>query len=130
MPYKDLDKQRSYWREYQKKYRKEHPVWAKVHDKEGNSKRIYNPMYERKRHLKRRYGISEEVYDALVKQQDGVCAICGGNNGGKKLVIDHDHRTGAIRRLLCYHCNIGLGYLEDGNFMIKATEYLESYYGR
>ncbi len=75
-------------------------------------------------------GCSKEMYDALLSQQNNVCAICGSDvghvtkNGIKaRLAVDHDHQSGKIRGLLCNRCNRGLGYLE--NFLQSATEYIE-----
>lgn len=58
-------------------------------------------------HLLRKYGITEEQYNALLKKQDGHCALCPRTveKSGKKLSVDHNHKTGEIRGLLCYRCN-------------------------
>ena len=50
------------------------------------------------------------------------CVICGAN---EKLVVDHDHKTGKIRGLLCNHCNRGLGHFRDDPMLLEfATQYL------
>lgn len=68
----------------------------------------------------------------MVVTQKGKCAICSTlhNPAEKKgrLYVDHDHKTGAIRGLLCGHCNSGLGYFEDDiDLLINAMEYLEKH---
>lgn len=70
--------------------------------------------YEFKRGLKRNYGISVEIYKDLFKNQNGKCACCGRpeEDFKRKLHVDHDHETGAVRALLCTRCNPGLGYFE------------------
>ena len=85
---------------------------------------------QRDNHLKRLYGISEEDYDLLLIKQDFKCAICGefSNATGKnaRLHVDHDHRTGEVRGLLCYGCNIAIGFLEENPDKVqKVLDYLE-----
>jgi len=81
----------------------------------------------------RRQGCTPEQYQALLDKQNGRCAICGAPDGhrscrGKKcrLAIDHDHRTGAIRGLLCNSCNRGLGRFKDSIAILEsALRYLK-----
>lgn len=74
--------------------------------------------------------LTEDEYNDLLKLQHGVCAICGKletrKRGGKiyRLAIDHNHKTGRIRGLLCARCNIKLGLLDDLEFIIRANLYL------
>lgn len=85
--------------------------------------------YNRKTTLRKRYGISPELYEELLLKQEGRCAICGSNNPGgrfKYFNVDHNHSTGKIRGLLCLYCNTGLGKFGDNTtFLRKAVEYLE-----
>lgn len=79
-------------------------------------------------HLKHTFGIGISEYKLLVSKQNGVCAICRGKDKGRKLAIDHDHKTGQIRGLLCGRCNQGIGhFLEDRLLMRRAIEYLNSW---
>lgn len=61
----------------------------------------------RKRALRRADLVTEAQYAALLEGQSGVCAICGNppKEGGRALHVDHDHRTGEVRGLLCHYCN-------------------------
>jgi len=69
------------------------------------------------------HGMTREAFDATVQQQGDVCAICG--RPPSKFVVDHDHRTGAIRGLLCGPCNRALGHLQDQPGLCRAAaEYL------
>lgn len=66
-----------------------------------------------------------EVYESLLSEQKGVCAICSRAEVGKKLCVDHNHKTGKVRGLLCALCNQSIGMLqEDVNVLQKAIEYL------
>lgn len=63
--------------------------------------------------LRTRYGITPEEYDELLARQDGRCAMCREECAtGKRLAVDHDHATGAVRGLLCHACNRALGVYE------------------
>lgn len=90
----------------------------------------------KERKLKYLYGMSINEYTSLLKLQNNVCAVCGGketvinNKSAKlqKLSVDHDHKTGKIRGLLCTACNKGLGLLNDDfNILLKAYDYLFKY---
>lgn len=67
---------------------------------------------QRRTRLKNRYGLSEDDFDRMVKDQDGVCAICH-RDPGYRLFIDHCHKTGKVRGLVCSKCNGALGWLEN-----------------
>lgn len=81
---------------------------------------------DRKSHLKRKYGISVEQYDALLAAQDGICALCEcPPRSDISLHVDHDHETGSKRGLLCFRCNNALGDLgDDPDRMVAAAVYL------
>lgn len=65
---------------------------------------------------KRRYGLTPEQYHQFLVAQGGKCAICGKDNirNGKsiRMCVDHDHKTGKVRGLLCNRCNVEVGYIE------------------
>lgn len=83
------------------------------------------PDAHRRSHLKARYDLSPEQYDALLIAQGGVCAICGGGNGEDLLYVDHHHATNALRNLLCRPCNLGIGCFQDSpGLMHRAGIYL------
>ncbi len=92
---------------------------------------------ERRRELNltrnlKRYGVTPEQYRAMLAEQDGKCALCGhvpapgAVKAASRLHVDHDHVTGAVRRLLCNGCNRGLGYLQDSPSLLRAAaDYIE-----
>lgn len=98
----------------------------------------YKRTSERSRaiHLKRTYDLTEEEYGVLYQEQNGVCAICGqpetnvNSKTGKvrNLAIDHSHKTGRIRGLLCRKCNTALGNLdEDIDKIQRLIDYIKDY---
>lgn len=92
----------------QKRYRKEKPLKFKRYA------------------LKRDFGIELEEYEKMLQHQNGACKICKYSNGNKKLAVDHDHKTGKIRGLLCQSCNLGLGHFKDDQELLQlASLYLE-----
>ena len=83
--------------------------------------------------LQRRYVISGEEYAAMLERQAGLCAICGmsadkvwgADKRGGGLEVDHDHRSGAVRELLCNPCNRSLGGFQDSPDLLRsAIDYL------
>jgi hypothetical protein len=70
-------------------------------------------------------GIPVEQYEAMLKKQNGLCAVCKKrrpcNRGGSDMLnVDHCHKTGKIRGLLCGHCNRVLGLVEDSPKLLEA----------
>lgn len=80
-------------------------------------------------YMKRVYGISLEEYNAMAENQNGLCYVCNNPpNGGKRLAVDHCHKTGNVRRLLCTNCNTTLGLInEDILIMNKLIKYIEEH---
>lgn len=65
-----------------------------------------NPSKPREYYLRANYNMSTVEYESLLAHQNGVCAMCGKEcSTGKRLAVDHDHTTGAVRGLLCTLCN-------------------------
>jgi hypothetical protein len=63
------------------------------------------------------FGLTIKDYETLLKKQRGKCAICKGHSGrkGSRFAVDHDHKTGKVRGLLCLQCNTKLGWVETNN---------------
>lgn len=70
--------------------------------------------YNHAEHIMRLYGLTSEEYQQIYRFQGGVCAICQRATGAsKRLAVDHDHATGAVRMLACTRCNRMMGHLRD-----------------
>lgn len=125
--------------EYRTQYRLGHPLDAEAVKQSG--KRYYQKHRNqilrgckrrwrdrgRESHLQQKFGIGEREYKQLLKLQGGLCALCG-RKSRAKLVVDHDHSTGRIRKLLCHSCNLGLGLLGDSPDRLRAgADYIENY---
>lgn len=83
--------------------------------------------------LQAKYGITFDTYTELLKKQNFVCAICQKPESKLvkkkicKLAVDHCHETGRIRALLCYACNVGIGFFKHNpDLLRKAALYCEA----
>ena len=88
--------------------------------------------WKSKRHyfLMHKFGITENQYNEMLKNQNNVCMICKSSESGDarttRLSVDHCHQTKQIRGLLCSSCNKGIGFLKDSIENLKnAIEYLK-----
>jgi glycerol-3-phosphate dehydrogenase len=81
------------------------------------------------RHLRRKYGVTQERYEELLTAQEGRCAICRTDDPddiGLEWNVDHCHTTGRVRGLLCRRCNGGLGWFKDNPEALRAAaDYVE-----
>lgn len=77
----------------------------------------------RRADLRRKYGITPEDYDLMLLLQGKKCGLCRGLNPAKapRLVVDHDHRTGMARELLCDRCNHLLGNANESEEILQAA---------
>jgi hypothetical protein len=77
----------------------------------------------------RLYGINAETYEDLCLTQHRRCAICGASPTDRALSVDHNHRTGRLRGLLCGLCNFGLisAIDEDPSLLDRIIAYREQY---
>lgn len=85
--------------------------------------------WDRRSHLKRRFGITLEDYEEMLAAQGGGCALCHRPpRSDISLHVDHDHANNRIRGLLCFTCNNALGDFEDDTGRLReAARYLESF---
>ena len=91
--------------------------------------RASEAVWARNAALRRKYGIEPEDYVRMAQEQLNRCAICGREmEPGELMVVDHDHKTGKLRELLCDACNRGLGFFRDNPASLhSAASYVESH---
>ena len=108
---KDPEKHRAKGRAYYHKVKNEDP--------ERHSKKVRSGNL-------RKYGLTVPDFEALLLTQKGFCAICKKYLGrGRDMHVDHDHRTGEVRGILCNLCNVGLGAFKDSpQVLMSAARYL------
>lgn len=81
-------------------------------------------LMRRKRHMAHRYGLTVQQFERLLEEFGGKCGIC--RRTAQRLVVDHDHETGAVRGILCVKCNVSLGSFGDSIRGLKrAITYLQ-----
>jgi hypothetical protein len=125
----------TYSQKYYREHKEEMNAVSRAYYRKNKKKIInYQKAYYRKneglvraRAVKSKFGLSEETYRALEKDQKGCCAICGGKQRApfKRLAVDHDHRTKKVRGLLCNPCNRAIGMMRDDPALLwKAALYL------
>ncbi len=101
-------------------------------DKYKAQKKLYYVANKKEIHskqIKRAYGIGHEEQKHMFISQGGVCAICGNQfKNSRDMHVDHCHKTGKIRQLLCHNCNRGIGFLQDDiGLLSKAIDYLNKW---
>jgi formate dehydrogenase maturation protein FdhE len=79
-------------------------------------------------HLRMKYGLEITEYKRMFRQQKGRCAICHKPQKSRWLAVDHDHKTGKVRSLLCTRCNTILGQSGDSLKLLRAViQYLRNH---
>lgn len=133
---------------YKKDWRKRNPDKAWEHnrkwrEKQGDNGRSYyyrthearlmasqkwrnlNKKQRQEKHLRSKYGLTFERYNALLDKQHNSCKLCG-KNPIRTPVVDHNHRTGRIRGIVCQKCNIIIGMYEScPEVLTLVPQYLE-----
>lgn len=115
-------------KEIKKRYRDTHKVkiasYNRVHNKKTRTQRYSyrsqwrrnNPEKEKAGKLRNRFGLSLQQFKDMLEDQGNKCGVCGidlSNGGMNHPCVDHDHKTGMVRGILCRRCNSGIGSLKD-----------------
>ena len=106
-----------YYRENIEKEKLNQKKW-----RENNKEHLLK--YQKQWNLQFHYGLSVQQFNEMVKNQKGKCAICYQR---KKLCVDHDHKTGKVRGLLCHGCNTYLGVFDNKKLFKNMIKYMEDY---
>ena len=99
--------------------------------------RAHMKVYSREYRMKTKFGLTVEQVNEMAEAQGGKCAICCKRPRPKQVAyiespwhVDHDHKTGKVRGLLCNRCNLMLGHVDDDVTILQtAIEYLNSFRG-
>lgn len=125
---------------YQKEYASKNKESVQARNKDWRKENRDRLLEEKKKHylsnpdatwrsnLKNKYGITADEYHEMLTTQASGCAVCGHipGPGEKRLCVDHDHETDAVRDLLCNWCNLSLGWAEEEPHRLRAlAEYIE-----
>jgi hypothetical protein len=126
--YKDATKKDGLCRTCKDCSKEQHKIWCQTHQRKRKPSKQKNKDW-RKRSLRRKFGMTRDDYDDLLKSQSGKCAICGSETSRREnssFCIDHSHDNGLVRGLLCHLCNRGLGFFQDdASLLLKASDYLQ-----
>lgn len=125
-------------KEYMQQYLREYgPKWRAANKEKCRkySRDYYqrNKGLQKHRHylymLRRNHGdAAAETYDEMLAAQENACLICCAPFGKKRPAVDHGHKTGQLRGLLCSNCNTALGLLKDNKkILLNAVSYLEAF---
>jgi hypothetical protein len=102
---------------------KPHSEWHRKGDGLASRCKACRAAVAPAQHLLRKYGLTESERDELIASQGGVCCIC---LSAPATHVDHCHKTGRVRGVLCFNCNSGLGLLRDDPAVTnRAADYLE-----
>ena len=114
--------------EYNERRRSKYSECSETRDKARSKVKEWQSANPRKRlnQRMRKYGLTIEQYESMLRQQHGGCAICGqqpkgGSGSASRLHVDHCHKTGLVRGLLCGNCNHGIGKFKDSVELIEAA---------
>lgn len=101
------------------------PTCSKGHPRqEGRPNDRGCEVCRRDKDREQKYGLTVETFDALVERQSGCCAICRilfTDIDARHLHVDHNHKTGAVRGLLCHGCNTAIGLFNDDPERLEAA---------
>lgn len=108
---------------YKSEFRVQRPMVCKSCVKKRDAAKIRD---RKDRELEKKYGIPPGTYERMLRDQWGRCAICRRQPRRRDLAVDHNHKNGRVRGLLCTRCNEMLGHLRDSPAAVyRALRYLE-----
>lgn len=99
--------------------------WRQKNKDRVNTVARINQKKNRLRNRLYRYNLTPNQYHQMLKDQNDLCKICNSKTNDKTLVVDHCHKTGKTRALLCRKCNTLLSGLEADGWLGKALAYLK-----
>jgi len=128
--YEQLDKNKV--KEWNETYRKN----LKIRLKNDPEFAVQRKKMEKNNRLEYNFGITFDQFTNLLNEQDSKCVMCKKvlvddietRSVKNKPCVDHDHKTGHIRGILCFSCNHLVGYMEQSDYVVKqGFRYLKKY---
>ena len=137
---KKMEYYKKYYRVHQEKMKQQHKQYREAHKQEAKeyhrqyfknmskAQKKKKKQYDRQYKRLKAYGITIEQEIEMLEDQRSKCAICGKFlTDLTNAYVDHDHKTGKVRGILCHHCNTMLGYAKDNpKTLIRAAIYLRN----
>lgn len=119
---RQLDNNKNWRRDYREKKKQSDKNWLAKQDK------VYYKAKRRARRLLKTYNLTIDEYELMLKSQDYKCKICHKSpKENKKLHVDHCHKSGKVRGLLCFRCNYGISiFYDDYESLRRASEYIKN----
>lgn len=148
MPYASKEKQLECARNWKRAWRKANPEKAREENRKYALKaealnpgqhyarlkrqKAENPEKVRAIRRKSKFGLTSEAFQVLLARQSGLCDICGIEFSHEKRntapAVDHDHKSGDVRGILCGPCNRLLGHARDNlDILERASDYLKQF---
>ena len=97
---------------------------APLHGERGDGKPTTRKPAARKPTRAKKLGVDDDTYAAMLAAQNGHCALCPAVPKTRRLDVDHDHRTGRVRALLCHRCNRNLPTWVTSDWLTRAAYYI------
>ncbi len=132
---RDPQERKNYQNQCNRKRKEKRAAWYQIHKVKlrAQGDEHYKASQEkwRRRELMRIFGITLEFYNEMLEKQNGKCSICKRpervvhkkTKRVKVLSVDHCHKTGKIRGLLCSSCNMAIGLLSDSVEFLQNAIY-------
>lgn len=115
-----------YWANPEDSRKKDRERYWKNPEKQRERLRARSPETRKDGKLRSQYRLSISEFETMLSEQGGGCAICGDRS--RPFCVDHCHRLGMVRGVLCRRCNTGIGMLQDSaTLVLKAHEYLKKH---
>jgi hypothetical protein len=116
-----MSKTRAQNAQYQREYRQRNLEKMRAY---GRKRYNDNKEYYARWHIKDTYGLTPDEVDDMLHKQRGLCKLC--RKPMKRINVDHCHKTGCIRGLVCRNCNFAIGcFNDDPALMRRAARHVE-----
>jgi Recombination endonuclease VII len=130
---KNGERYKEYFRKRAREWYRDHKEKAQEYGRKyyvERGKALRTPEKRFKEALKRNYGLTLEQYNEMLAATGGFCPVCSDPLEGRNIHVDHCHRTGRVRGILCVKCNTSEGFLRTSANAFKLYEYMKLHEGQ